>query len=124
MLTIKSAIIFVILGIIFMIKNPLHKRGFLRAQGVITDYEKSLRNGKDIFFAKVKFPVKDDDILFTDNTPRRKKPVFGKIVSVIYNKEDPSEAQIESNFSIIFPWLFVLAAFFILIYNLKQIFIL
>ena len=81
MLTFKSAITFCILGIIFMIKNPLHKRGFLRAQGVITDYEKSLKDGKDIFFARVKFPVKDDDILFTDSTPFRKKPTFGTIVS-------------------------------------------
>lgn len=124
MLTFKSAIIFCILGIIFMIKNPLHKRGFLRAQGVITDYEKNLRNGKDIFFARVKFPCKEDEILFTDRTPRRKKPVFGKIVSVLYNQEEPEDAQIESNFSILFPWIFVLVAFGILIYNLKQIFIL
>lgn len=124
MLTFKSAIIFCILGIIFMIKNPLHRRGFLRAQGVITDYEKSLKDGKDIFFARVKFPVKDDDILFTDSTPFRKKPTFGTIVSVLYNKEDPQDAQIESNFSILFPWIFVLVAFGILIYNLKQIFIL
>ena len=124
MLTFKSAIIFFILGILFMIKNPLHKHGFLRAQGVITDYEKSKENGKEIYFAKVKFPFKDDDILFTDTTPHRKKPTFGKIVSVLYNSQDPSEAQIESNFSILFPWIFILIAFCILIYNLKQIFIL
>ena len=124
MLTFKSSIIFCILGIIFMIKNPLHKSGFLRAQGIITDYEKSLKDGKDIFFARVKFPCKEDEILFTDKTPHRKKPVFGKIVSVLYNQEDPEDAQIESNLSILFPWLFILIAFGILIYNLSQIFIL
>lgn len=124
MLTFKSAIIFCILGIIFMIKNPLHKSGFLRAQGIITDYEKSLRNGKDIFFARVKFPCNEDEILFTDKTPHSKKPVFGKIVSVLYNQEEPEDAQIESNLSILFPWLFILIAFGILIYNLSQIFIL
>lgn len=124
MLTFKSAIIFFILGVLFMIKNPLHKCGFLRAQGIITDYEKSKENEKEIFFAKVKFPAKNDDILFTDTTARSKKPTFGKIVSVLYNSQDPGEAQIESNFSILFPWIFILIAFVILIYNLKQIFIL
>lgn len=124
MLTFKSAIVFFVLGVLFMIKNPLHKRGFLRAQGIITDYEKKQQDGKDDYFARVKFPFKEDEILFTDTTPRRKKPTFGKIVSVLYNSQDPSEAQIESNFSILFPWIFILIAFCILIYNLKQIFIL
>ena len=124
MLTLKDSLLFCILGIIFMIKNPFHKGGFLRAQGIITDYEKSLKDGKDIYFARVKFPFKEDEILFTDKTLRRKKPRFGKIVSVLYDRQEPRHAEIESNLSILFPWFFILIACGILIYNLKQIFIL
>lgn len=41
MLTLKSAFIFVFLGVLFMIKNPFHRQGYVRAQGIITDYEKN-----------------------------------------------------------------------------------
>ena len=123
MLTFKSALFFALIGIVFMIKNPFHKRGFLRAQGIITDYERDEKDGEDVFFAKVKFPLGEREILFTDKTPRRKKPRFGKIVEVLYNEENPKEACIEGAFSIIFPWIFILISFFILIYNLKQTFI-
>lgn len=123
MLTLKSAIVFAVLGIIFMIKNPLHKRGFLRAQGIITDYERGKKDGKEVFFARVKFPLGEREILFTDDTPLRKKPTFGTIVDVLYDRKNPQHAEIESNFSILFPWIFILISFFILIYNLKQRFI-
>ena len=123
MLTFKGALFFALVGIVFMIKNPLHKRGYTRAQGIITDYEKGQKDSKEVFFAKVKFPCKEEEILFTDNTPLRKKPTFGTIVDVLYDKENPKKAEIENNLSIIFPWLFVLVAFVILIYNLKQIFV-
>lgn len=123
MLTLKSAIVFAVLGIIFMIKNPLHKRGFLRAQGIITDYERGKKDGKEVFFARVKFPLGEREILFTDNTPFNKKPTFGTIVDVLYDRKNPQHAEIESNFSILFPWIFILISFFILIYNLKQRFI-
>lgn len=123
MLTLKSAIIFAVLGVVFMIKNPFHKSGFLRAQGVITDYERAQQGPNTVYFAKVKFPFKEEEILFTDITPRSKKPLFGKIVSVLYNSKKPQEAKIEGIFPIVFPWLFVLAAFIILVYNLRQTFI-
>ena len=113
MLTLKSAIVFAVLGIIFMIKNPLHKRGYARAQGVITDYERGQKDGEDVFFAKVKFPCKEEEIIFTDNTPLRKKPTFGKIVDVLYDRENPQRAEIEGNLSILFPWIFILIAFII-----------
>lgn len=123
MLTLKSAIVFAVLGVIFMVRNPFHKSGFLRAQGIITDYKKRQKGGDFIYFARVKFPLGERDILFTDETPRHKKPRFGKIVEVLYNREDPQEAQIESAFSILFPWLFILIAFLILLYNLTLTFV-
>ena len=123
MLTIKSSVFFALIGILFMIKNPLHKHGISRAQGIITDYEKKQTENGFIYFAKVKFPVGEEEILFTDSNGSGKKPRQGKIVSVLYDKEKPEQAEIESNFIIIFPWLFILAAFFILLHNLMQIFI-
>jgi|GEM_PF-3123957 Protein of unknown function (DUF3592). len=123
MLTFKGALFFALVGIAFMIKNPLHKRGFLRAQGIITDYERGKKDGKEVFFARVKFPCKEEEILFTDDTPLRKKPTFGTIVDVLYDRKNPQHAEIEGNFSIIFPWIFILIAFIILIFNLKQYFI-
>ena len=122
MLTIKSAIIFAVLGIVFMIKNPFHKRGFLRAQGVITDYEKKQTEAGIIYFAKVKFSLGEEEIFFTDNQPLSKKPRLNKFVDVLYDKKHPQQAQIESSFIILFPWFFILAAFLILLYNLVQIF--
>ncbi len=123
MLTLKSVFIFAVLGILFMIKNPFHKRGFLRVQGIITDYEKKQTDTGIVYYARVKFPLGEEEILFTDDTPRSKKPSFGKIVSVLYSKENPQQAEIESNFIIIFPLFFILAAFIILLYNLMQIFV-
>ncbi len=123
MLTFKGALFFALVGIVFMIKNPLHKRGFLRVQGIITDYERGQKDGEEVFFAKVKFPYKEKEIIFTDDTPQRKKPTFGKIVEVLYNEQNPKEACIEGAFSIIFPWIFILISFFLLIYNLKQYFV-
>lgn len=123
MLTLKSVFIFAVLGILFMIKNPFHKRGFLRVQGIITDYEKKQTENGFIYFAKVKFPVGEEEILFTDDTPLSKKPPLNKFVEVLYNKKNPEQAEIESNFTIIFPWIFILVAFFILLHNLMQIFI-
>ncbi len=123
MLTFKGALFFALIGIVFMIKNPLHKRGYTRAQGIITDYERGQKDGKEVFFARVKFPYKEKEILFTDDTPLRKKPTFGKIVDVLYDRENPQRAEIESNFSILFPWFFILIAFFILVRNIMQLFI-
>lgn len=120
MYTLKEAVILAVLGFVFMIKNPFHKRGFLRAQGIITDYEKRILEGKTLYFAKVKFPFKTEEILFTDKYPRAKKPRFNKIVSVLYNCQNPLEAQIEPAISILLPWLFLFAAFCFLIYSLKQ----
>ena len=123
MLTIKGAIIFAVLGILFMIKNPFHKRGFLRVQGIITDYEKKQTEEKPIYFAKVKFPLGEEEILFTDTQPLIKKPRLNKFVEVLYNEQDPHQAQIESAFVIFFPWFFILMAFLILLYNLMQTFV-
>jgi hypothetical protein len=123
MLTLKSVFIFAVLGILFMIKNPFHKRGFLRAQGIITDYEKEQTETGFIYYARVKFPVGEEEIFFTDKKSLRKKPSLNKIVDVLYNPQDPQDAQIETNFVIIFPWLFILVAFIILVYNLMQVFI-
>lgn len=123
MLTLKSVFIFAVLGILFMIKNPLHKHGILRVQGIITDYEKKQTDTGIVYYAKVKFPVGEEEILFTDSNGSSKKPKQGKIVSVLYCKEKPEQAEIESNFIIIFPWIFILVAFFILLHNLMQTFI-
>ena len=123
MLTINGAVIFALIGILFMFKNPLHKHGFLRTQGIITDYEKRQTENGFIYFAKVKFCLGEEEILFTDPQELTKKPQLNKMVDVLYNKQDSAQAYIESNFSIIFPWLFILAAFLILVYNLTQIFI-
>lgn len=123
MLTLKSVFIFAVLGVLFMIKNPFHKRGFLRAQGIITDYEKEETDTGIVYYARVKFPLGEQEIIFTDATPLNKKPPLNKFVEVLYDKENPEQAEIESNFSIIFPWLFILVAFLILIYNLMQVFI-
>ena len=123
MLTIKSAVIFAVIGILFMIKNPFHKRGFLRAQGIITDYEKKQTEAGIIYFARVKFCLGEEEILFTDSQELTKKPQLNKMVDVLYDSQNPARAYIENNFIIIFPWLFILAAFIILVYNLVQIFI-